>query len=61
MHAHLDQVVAGLCLDLGGVLGGLLGRRDVVDADLDARVLGEALPDLGSFLSEAGAKLFQPR
>ncbi len=50
VHAHLDQVVARLRLDLGGVLGRLLGRRDVVDLDLDARVLGEALADLGQLL-----------
>src|SRR5262249_34881089 len=40
----------GLRLHLGGVLGGLLRGRDVVDLDLDARVLGEAGPDLRQFL-----------
>src|SRR2546425_114830 len=50
VHAHLDQVVAGLALDLGGVLGRLLGVGDVVDADLDPGVLREALADLGELL-----------
>ena len=50
VHPHLDQVVARLALDLGGVLGRLLGVGDVVDAELDARVLGEALADLGELL-----------
>ena len=46
MHPHLDEVVAGLRLHLGGVLGRLLGMRDVVDADPDASILGEPLADL---------------
>ncbi len=46
VHPHLDDVVAGLGLDLGGVLGCLLGGGDMVDADLDAGVLGEPLADL---------------
>ena len=50
VHAHLDEVVTRLALHLGGVLGGLLGRRDVVDLDLDAGVLGEARPELGQLL-----------
>jgi len=50
VHAHLDEVMAGLRLHLAGVLGRLLGRRDVVDTDLDARVLGEPRPDLGQLL-----------
>jgi hypothetical protein len=57
VHAHLDQVVPRLRLDLGGVLGRLLGRRDVVDADLDARVLGEALADLGELLVGRGGEV----
>ena len=51
VHAHLDEVVPGLGLDFGGVL--LLLRahvRDVVDLELDAGVLGEALADLGQLL-----------
>src|SRR5437762_4045060 len=51
VHAHLDEVVAGLGLDFGGVL--LLLRahvRDVVDLELDAGVLGEALADLRQLL-----------
>src|SRR5262249_8644248 len=44
---HLDQVVPGLRLDLGRILG-LLGAhvRDVIDLELDAGVLREPLPDL---------------
>src|SRR2546429_479847 len=51
VHTHLDEVVAGLGLDFGGVL--LLLRahvRDVVDLELDAGVLGEALADLRQLL-----------
>jgi hypothetical protein len=58
VHAHLDQVVAGLGLHLGGVLG-LLGAhvRDVVDLELDAGVLGEPLPDLGHLLVRGGREV----
>src|SRR5262249_55965851 len=41
VHAHLDDVVAGLRLNFGGVLGRLLRSGDVVDLDLDPGVLGE--------------------
>ena len=58
VHAHLDQVVAGLGLDLGGVLGLLWAHvGDVVDLELDARVLGEALPDLGQLLVGGGGEV----
>ena len=50
VHPHLDQIVAGLRLHLRGVLGRLLRRGDVVDADLDAGVLRETRPDLGELL-----------
>ena len=58
VHAHLDEVVAGLCLDLGRVLGLLRAHvGDVVDLELDARVLGEALPDLGQLLVGRGSEV----
>jgi hypothetical protein len=57
VHAHLDEIVPGLRLDLGGVLGRLLGRGDVVDLDFDARVLGEALADLGQLLVGGGREV----
>jgi hypothetical protein len=50
VHAHLDEIVAGLRLHFRGVLCGLLRRRDVIDLDLDAGVLREALPDLRQLL-----------
>src|SRR5256884_474351 len=51
VHAHLDEVVAGLGLDFGGVLLLFRGHvRDVVDLELDAGVLGEALADLRQLL-----------
>jgi len=47
----LDEIVPGLGLHLGGVLGLLRAHvGDVVDLELDARVLGEALADLGQLL-----------
>src|SRR5438874_4903841 len=58
VHAHLDEVVAGLGLDFGGVL--LLLRahvRDVVDLELDAGVLGEALADLAQLLVRGGREV----
>jgi hypothetical protein len=57
VHAHLDDVVAGLCLHLGGVLRGLLGSRDMVDANPDAGVLGEALADLRQLLVRGGSEI----
>ena len=58
VHAHLDEVVAGLRLDLGGVLGLLRAHvGDVVDLELDAGVLGEALPDLGELLVGGGREV----
>jgi len=51
VHAHLDHVVPRLGLDLGGVLGLLRTHvRDVIDLELDAGVLGEALADLRELL-----------
>src|SRR5690348_11929442 len=50
MHAHLDQVMAGLALHFGGVLRRLLRGLDVLDLDLDAGVLGESRADLGQLL-----------
>ena len=58
VHAHLDEVVAGLRLDLGRVLGLLRAHvGDVVDLELDAGVLGEALPDLGQLLVGGGGEV----
>ena len=58
VHPHLDEVVAGLDLHLGGVLGLLRAHvRDVVDLELDARVLGEALADLGELLVRSGREV----
>ena len=58
VHAHLDEVVAGLCLHLGGVLGGLLGVPAMWSmSDLDAGVLGEALADLGQLLVRGGSEV----
>ena len=57
MHAHLDDVVAGLCLHFGGVLGGLLGGRDMVDTNPDAGVLGEAQADLRQLLVRGGREI----
>src|SRR5690349_4027989 len=58
VHPHLHHVVPGLGLDLGGVLG-LLGAHvgDVVDLQLDAGVLGEALADLGQLLVGRGGEV----
>src|SRR5207248_7206878 len=48
---HLDEVVTGLRLHLRGVLRLLWAHvRDVVDLELDAGVLGEALADLRQLL-----------
>ena len=58
VHAHLDEIVAGLRLDLGRVLGLLRAHvGDVVDLELDAGVLGEALPDLGQLLVGGGREV----
>src|SRR5207249_2925849 len=57
VHAHLDDVVAGLRLDFGGILRRLLGRGDVVDANLDPGVFGEALTDLGQLLVGGGGEV----
>ena len=61
VHAHLDEVMTGLGLHFRGVLGGLLGRGDVVDPILIPVSLVKRWPISASFLSEAGAKLFQHR
>ncbi len=62
VHAHLDEVVAGLCLHLGGVLGGLLGVAAIWSIRILMPVsLVKRWPISASFLSEAGAKLFQQR
>jgi len=51
VHAHLDEVVTGLRLDLGRVLRLLRPHvRDVVDLQLDAGVLREPLADLAELL-----------
>src|SRR2546429_224127 len=58
VHAHLDEVVPGLGLDLGRVLGLLRAHvRDVVDLELDAGVPGEALADLGQLLVRGGGEV----
>src|SRR6185369_13077851 len=58
VHAHLDEIVPGLGLDLGRVLGLLRPHvGDVVDLELDARVLGEALPDLRELLVRRGGEV----
>src|SRR2546430_878071 len=57
VHPHLDDVVTGLRLDFGGILRRLLGGGDVIDTDLDARVLREALADLGQLLVGGGGEV----
>src|SRR4029077_4963130 len=58
VHAHLHHVVPGLGLDLRGVLGLLRAHvGDVVDLELDAGVLGEALADLGQLLVRRGREI----
>ena len=62
VHAHLDEVVAGLGLHLGGVLGGLLRAPAMWSILILMPVsLVKRWPISASFLSEAGAKLFQQR